>query len=594
MKKLIVSLCVMLMAAGAAGAADFAPTLLKISADPVIQYDFDGSDLTVPFDVTGTSAGVILAVYTRGKGSEIPYMTNGFLGWHQVNKIDTCVFYSSLKSVGIGKGSIVWDGRDLDGSVVPADEYSYYLWGFDNMGNKTKVSQYTLSRSCSIDVIELDESGIPMTNPIYYDKNGTRWTIGSDPDDETNLMSTTISLAEGWSSMSTNYGACPAVHPTDFNYFYIQVVNTDSDVSAIQKFRYVPGGDAELQTDFGDNGYGGMFTGSSNYQPGVCSDGEYLYTGDQHLLAKTEPDADFYIVDFDGYMVDEVDLTPWWSSPEAYEAGGQMNGGPNGIAIRNGMCFLNCHCSCLKQMVDPVRYLQSGDPEDLVAWSNANGDYVLDHNFEETASLKWICMDYNVGPYTYNLDADDMLFSACPAYDVGAVSFGLMGPDGTGIGYFAFAGETAGWKKGNFFIDSGTAFDGLYCDNDHTGGTHYEWEKDKRSPGTWFLGHDAITGVITDAVSVEDEAPTAFSVDQNTPNPFNPTTTISFNLVAAGEVSIDVFNVAGQKIDTLADGFMDAGEHSVVWNASGFSAGVYFYTIKSGDFTKTMKMTLVK
>ncbi|MCD6309046.1 MAG: T9SS type A sorting domain-containing protein, partial [Candidatus Latescibacteria bacterium] len=575
MKKLFSALCITLLVASVANAANFSPTLLRISADPVIQYDFDGSNLNIPFEVSGSSAGVILAVYTKGKAAEIPDMVNGFLGWHHVNKVDTCIYYSSLKSVGIGKNSVVWSGKDLDGGTVPPGDYTYYLWGFDNQGNKTKVSEYTLSRSCSIDVIELDESGVPMSNPLYYDKNGNRWAIGSDPDDQTNLMTCTITLAEGWSSMSTNYGACPAVHPGDYNFFYIEVVNTDSDVSAIQKFKYVPGGDAELQTDFGEGGYGGQFTGSSNYQPGVCTDGEYLYTGDQHLLAKTEPDADFYIIDFDGYMVDEVDLTPWWSSPEAYEAGAQMNGGPNGIAIRNGKCFLNCHCSCIKQMVDPIRFLQSGEAEDLFVWTNMNGDYVLDHNFEATANLKWICNDYNVGPYTYNLDADDMLFSACPAYDVGAVSFGLMGPDGTGIGYFAFSGETAGWKKGNFFIDSGTAFDGLYCDNDQTGGTHYEWDKTKRTPGTWFLGHDAITGTITNAVGVAEEAPAAFSVGQNAPNPFNPTTTITFSLAQSGDMTVDVFNVAGQKVDTLVDGFMEAGQHSVVWDASGFSAGVY-------------------
>ena len=77
-------------------------------------------------------------------------------------------------------------------------------------------------------------------------------------------------------------------------------------------------------------------------------------------------------------------------------------------------------------------------------------------------------------------------------------------------------------------------------------------------------------------------------------NPFNPTTTIGFTLADAGDVAIDVYNVAGQKVDTLVSGFMEAGSHSAVWDASGFSAGVYFYTVKSGDFTRTLKMTLLK
>ena len=112
--------------------------------------------------------------------------------------------------------------------------------------------------------------------------------------------------------------------------------------------------------------------------------------------------------------------------------------------------------------------------------------------------------------------------------------------------------------------------------------------------GTWFSGHDSIKGIITSGVGVDEEAPAAISVAQNAPNPFNPTTTISFSLAEAGTVTIDVFNIAGQKVDTIVNEFMDAGSHSVVFDASEFSAGVYFYTVKSGDFSKTMKMTLVK
>ena len=112
-------------------------------------------------------------------------------------------------------------------------------------------------------------------------------------------------------------------------------------------------------------------------------------------------------------------------------------------------------------------------------------------------------------------------------------------------------------------------------------------------PGLYYIAHDSIKGVITSQVSV-DEAPAAFSVAQNTPNPFNPTTTISFNIPEAGNVTVDIFNVAGQRVDTVASDFMSSGSHTVTWDASGFSAGVYFYSVKTSNFTKTMKMTLLK
>ena len=350
-----------------------------------------------------------------------------------------------------------------------------------------------------------------------------------------------------------------------------------------------------MQSAWGeDGGYSELFsTLTDAHMPVVVSDNDYLFTVDM-TYHEVEPVGDFYIYDLDGFVVDLVDIKDWWCDPDDLAAGAQMCGGPDTHDIRNNKVFLNCHCSCINQMVDPYRYMESGDSEDLFVWTSRNGDYVLDHNYEETAERPWICMDYAVGPYKYNITADDNLFSAVNAYDAGAVSFGLYSPDGSGIGYLSFAGETAGYKRCVLFIDSDTPFDGMYCDNMQTGGPHYEWVEEDADFGMFFVGHDSLSGVITSGVGVEEAAPAAFAVDQNAPNPFNPTTTISFSLADAGNVSIEVYNVAGQKVDTIADGFMNAGSHSVVWDASDFSAGVYFYTVKSGGFSRTMKMTLLK
>jgi len=85
----------------------------------------------------------------------------------------------------------------------------------------------------------------------------------------------------------------------------------------------------------------------------------------------------------------------------------------------------------------------------------------------------------------------------------------------------------------------------------------------------------------------------------NYPNPFNPSTTISFSLFAAGEVSIDIYNVRGQRVRSLVSGVYEAGVHSVVWNGCaddgvGVGSGVYFYRMVSGGFSGVKKMLLVK
>lgn len=93
--------------------------------------------------------------------------------------------------------------------------------------------------------------------------------------------------------------------------------------------------------------------------------------------------------------------------------------------------------------------------------------------------------------------------------------------------------------------------------------------------------------------------PSAFSLGQNHPNPFNPSTEINFALPVASEVTLEVYNIAGQKVSTVANGFFEAGEHSVIWNSQSdngqpLASGVYFYRLKAGAFTDTKKMILMK
>jgi len=86
----------------------------------------------------------------------------------------------------------------------------------------------------------------------------------------------------------------------------------------------------------------------------------------------------------------------------------------------------------------------------------------------------------------------------------------------------------------------------------------------------------------------------SYQLSQNYPNPFNPTTTVEFAVPNAGEVTLTIFNTTGQTITTLYNGYMDAGYHKINWNAAVNSAGLYFLEMRSGEYTKLIKMTLVK
>lgn len=94
---------------------------------------------------------------------------------------------------------------------------------------------------------------------------------------------------------------------------------------------------------------------------------------------------------------------------------------------------------------------------------------------------------------------------------------------------------------------------------------------------------------------VADESlPTTFQLNGNYPNPFNPTTSISFSIPTASSVTLKVYNVLGQEVRTLVNGQMESGEHIVEFDASGLASGIYLYRMESETFTDTRKMLLLK
>ncbi|MEW5799220.1 MAG: CHRD domain-containing protein [Bacteroidota bacterium] len=89
-------------------------------------------------------------------------------------------------------------------------------------------------------------------------------------------------------------------------------------------------------------------------------------------------------------------------------------------------------------------------------------------------------------------------------------------------------------------------------------------------------------------------SPNAYSLEQNFPNPFNPTTTIRFSVPVSALTTVKVFDILGKEIATLVNGEQKSGQYEVQFNASSLSTGLYFYQMKSGNFVETKKMLLMK
>lgn len=111
----------------------------------------------------------------------------------------------------------------------------------------------------------------------------------------------------------------------------------------------------------------------------------------------------------------------------------------------------------------------------------------------------------------------------------------------------------------------------------------------------WSVDDIRITGHAASPQSAEPaSAPASFALAQNHPNPFNPSTVISFTLPHAGHTSLRVYTPLGQEAAVITDGFLTAGPHSLIFDARQLSSGVYFYRLTSGPLTSTRKMTLLR
>ncbi len=110
------------------------------------------------------------------------------------------------------------------------------------------------------------------------------------------------------------------------------------------------------------------------------------------------------------------------------------------------------------------------------------------------------------------------------------------------------------------------------------------------SNGRIAMYNEIIEGISNNQNNVPDN----YSLMQNYPNPFNPSTKISFSLPKAGNVTLVVYDILGREVATIVNDFTTAGNHTIDFNASNLSSGVYLYKIQAGDFTETKKMMLIK
>ena len=126
----------------------------------------------------------------------------------------------------------------------------------------------------------------------------------------------------------------------------------------------------------------------------------------------------------------------------------------------------------------------------------------------------------------------------------------------------------------------------------------YSFSDKNEKPGTYVYRLKQIdldgTYSYSNEVEIEVTGPKDFALYQNYPNPFNPSTTIKFALPVKTNLSLNIYNTLGEKVAEIFKGEMEEGYHEMMFNASGLSSGIYYYTITADNFSETKKMILIK
>ena len=95
-------------------------------------------------------------------------------------------------------------------------------------------------------------------------------------------------------------------------------------------------------------------------------------------------------------------------------------------------------------------------------------------------------------------------------------------------------------------------------------------------------------------VKAYEEYPKQFILEQNFPNPFNPSTVISYQLPVGSRVTLKVYDILGREVAALGDEYKPAGTYQISWNAANLSSGVYFYQLRIGNLIASKKMVLLR
>lgn len=592
------------------------PTVMTIKVDNI---DITKFPVDIPFTLSGSPATVYLAVYTNLK--DLPgYSVEGNLNSHIYQDVNYAVYVSPGSRFEAGSHTIKWDGKDKNGKALsPTASYRFYIIGIDDRAPVNMVG-YTDARHYSESCFAKDKDGNLYTvtsgttvrlttdgpRQVILSKVGTNWKVTPSAWQaiEAEDLYTTPYIGDvvpaQWSGAGSGkqYGVLPGD-------FYGASSGGDPLVVGGIKFHVDPAaGRVTLDKNFGTEGDGELKVEPFSAIPGVSYGVDYwkgklYYTGYNpsnpaySAVAVMDAKAPFE-------MIDLLDLSEWHvidigNGNEAYSSWDSW-------VDDTGIWVLGYAASA------HVKLSLDGE----LLWVNDNGDGFADRVDPTTGEYHY--GGFQVTPWNVSNSSDKsgFGFALIPLLGSTTSTVDILGPDGTGILHFVGDNAPAHWPQWTETIEEDGLYDGLYYDiGSRRGGGTDAWDV---PDFTGFPARQAIhvpfdlksayinpgAGPVTVVEEVERASlPKSYKLENAAPNPANPQTTIQFSLPQGEYVNLRIYNIMGQLVKTLHEGWVEAGTYKSVWDGTdesgrSMASGVYLYRMEAGIFSEAKKVSLLK
>jgi hypothetical protein len=601
------------------------PSPLRISTNDV---SWNGSGpVSISFNMN-QRARVWVAIYEVGSNETGPSGPNGAV--QRLIPQDKFIAVTPEADFEAGNSTVRWDGNDWEGNPAGPGSYSFDVIAFNLLDPATLM----FGSNSDFDDNEIDmRDRTVWTHRVgrYNSNNGDGpqnvhvFHLGTDYIANPNAWDTWDASAVWEVVEESGSRGGPKPDPDDPNIIYLVNSNWDNEFSGIFKARKNAAAKSlERVTDFGANGFADV--------PGPTTENamQILVYNDEIIApnwSQSDPPASSLNVwdKNSGEYLRTYDVREFFLRWRVDDNGNQTfsGGGPSSVSADDTGLWL-----CGWRSTSIIKLDWDGN----LIWFNGPGDLYSDQFSEERAAALGLTGPAAGGSFQLTIRVTNDRTGHIAMYTPAANQFGnqyeAMGRDGSGIlrlflstqigpfrpgdtNHISWVDENQGRVNGHWIGPDRRPgpFDGIYLDGNWDLGVNGPAPEREASEIVDFLQafhvpFDLAVGRLGAGVTaVEADAsagtPDSYALGEAYPNPFNPETTIDFSVPVDGQVSINLYNTAGQLVATLVDNQFRTGAYKATWDARDkqgepVSSGVYFYRMEAGDFSATHSMTLLK